>query len=592
MRTVCDSSWLVGLCALLVACGDDAPVGGSGGEGGSGAQGGGGAATGGEGGAPAVPVGEVRVEVVDFCSNCSELWEGTSRQFRARVFSPSGVELEVEVDWSTTPVTVLAVDDAGLVTGVAAGSADLVATAGSVSGTFTMTVLPSPIVSIELTPAEVTHGAIGESTTFTAVATNALGVTVPNPPLTWIGSNSVLGSVDPRGTFTGAERGHTLVLATDGFATGWAEVVIGEVLSPRSAWTTGALSLGGTHGCGVDGEALSCWGWNFFGQLGNGENLDGFEPVPVPVAGDEPWASVTTGLYHACGLTTGGLARCWGSGPTGELGTGDETVLGSAIPVAVAGDHVFTQLSAGGSHTCGLTASGALYCWGAGITGAVGDGTLVSRFAPVEIAAGSTFRDVATSLWATCAVKTDGAVLCWGTNELGELGDGSDLATKRASPGPVAGGHTLVSLDAYASHFCGLTAELALVCWGRNDTGQIGDGAAQHALVPVVVDPGPFLDVTTGAHHTCALSATGLASCWGDGSYGQLGGGRLEGSTSPVAVLGGLAFASIEAGSHATCARTAAGETYCWGNSDLGQLGGGLGGPGAMSAVPWPMSAP
>jgi alpha-tubulin suppressor-like RCC1 family protein len=538
-----------------------------------------------------VPVGELRIETDDFCSSCDQLWVGGTRQFRARVFSPSGVELEVDVAWSTSSSGVLEVDDSGLVSATDAGSADLIATAGGVSATLTMTVLPSPIVTIELSPSSVTHSATGESTTFTAVATNALGETVANPPLTWFVGNAALGSVDAAGTFTGSGQGHALILASAGIATGWAEVVVEQVLSPNPAWSTAEVSLGGTHGCAVHGGAASCWGWNFFGQLGNGETVDGFEPIAVPISGDESWASVATGLYHACALTTEGKARCWGSGPTGELGTGDESVTGSPVPLPVAGDHTFAKLRAG-THTCGLTPAGALFCWGGGLTGAVGDGTLEPRFSPVEIAPGTTFRDVATSLWATCGVKTDGAVLCWGTNEMGELGDGSPLGTRRPVPGPIAGDLTLLSVDAYASHFCGLTVDLGVVCWGRNDTGQIGDGTVANALEPVLVDAGPHLAVTTGAHHTCALSASGLASCWGDGSYGQLGSGRLEGATSPVATLGGLAFESIEAGSHATCGRTSTGATYCWGNSDLGQLGGGLGGPAAMSAVPWPMSLP
>ena len=158
----------------------------------------------------------------------------------------------------------------------------------------------------------------------------------------------------------------------------------------------------------------------------------------------------------------------------------------------------------------------------------------------------------------------------------------------------VSGGHVFTTLDAYGSFFCGIDTAGALWCWGRNDTGQLGNGMLVDTNVPVALAGGDtYTDVTTGAHHMCAITTAGVTRCWGDGSYGQLGDGFLE-AASPVAhdVKGGLAFTGVEAGSHFTCGRLATGAMYCWGDSSFGQLGAGLGDPGQLAAVPYPMTTP
>src|SRR5256884_1268368 len=96
-------------------------------------------------------------------------------------------------------------------------------------------------------------------------------------------------------------------------------------------------------------------------------------PTSPPGATGLTFASVSAGFEHTCGLTTAGVAYCWGQGYAGKLGDG--TTSDRSSPVLVAGGVRFVSLSAGGHHTCAVTAAGAAYCWGYNVYGQLGVGT-------------------------------------------------------------------------------------------------------------------------------------------------------------------------------------------------------------------------
>ena len=103
----------------------------------------------------------------------------------------------------------------------------------------------------------------------------------------------------------------------------------------------------------------------------------------TPMVGFGPFAAISGGNLHRCGLTTGGAAWCWGSNQAGRLGDG--TTEGRDEPVAVTGGHTFTQLALGRSHTCGLTANGEVWCWGANDLGQAGTSIMSQPWAPVKV---------------------------------------------------------------------------------------------------------------------------------------------------------------------------------------------------------------
>jgi len=317
-----------------------------------------------------------------------------------------------------------------------------------------------------------------------------------------------------------------------------------------------------------------CWGDDSSGQLGNGSTTS--QLTPTPVAGGLAFASLTAGELSTCGLTTTGAAYCWGENDSGQLGDGT-TTTNRLTPTAVSGGVAFASLTAGYYHACGVTAGGAAYCWGYGFSGQLGDGTMTDhRSSPAPVTGGVRFASLTGGYWHTCGLTTQGVAYCWGNNNWGQLGDST--RTARSTTGQVAGGIVFAKLTAGGRHSCGLSPAGAAYCWGWNGFGQLGDGTTIIRLTPVpVVVPGGlvFVSIATGWYHTCALTAGGVAYCWGFNHYGQLGDGTTTDRVTPSAVAGGLVFANLAPGVDHTCGMTTGGVAYCWGSNNYGQLGDG-----------------
>ena len=148
--------------------------------------------------------------------------------------------------------------------------------------------------------------------------------------------------------------------------------------------------------------------------------------APVAVVGLESGVvAVSSGRDHTCVVMAGGV-QCWGTNIQGRLGT-DFQQRASSEPVHVvglSGDPVAVYAS--DFHTCAVTATGGLDCWGSNSAGQLGDGTTKSRFAPsVVLGLAGKVTAVATGGKHTCARIEDGGIQCWGDNAQGQLGDGT-----------------------------------------------------------------------------------------------------------------------------------------------------------------------
>jgi alpha-tubulin suppressor-like RCC1 family protein len=334
-----------------------------------------------------------------------------------------------------------------------------------------------------------------------------------------------------------------------------------------------SINTGGNATCGVTTSGVAyCWGNNSLGQLGNGTTTN--STTPIKVAGGLTFSSVSAGSlqYYACGLATTGAAYCWGYNDYGQLGTGNLT--NSTRPVAVTGNLTFTALSAGGGgQACGLVSGGAAYCWGYNGSGQLGSGAGAYSGTPLPVSGGLTFATIsAGENGSTCGVTTGGAAYCWGNNVDGELGIGTTVNS--GTPVAVSGGLTFKSISAGFASTCGLTPGGAAWCWGDNSYGELGNGSATNSKTPVAVGGGlTFSAISVGDAFACGVTTAGAAYCWGYNGLGQLGIGSVTRSATPVTVSGGISFASISAGFSSTCAVTRGGAAYCWGDNTFGQLG-------------------
>jgi alpha-tubulin suppressor-like RCC1 family protein len=307
-----------------------------------------------------------------------------------------------------------------------------------------------------------------------------------------------------------------------------------------------ALASGQLHSCALTAAgAVKCWGWNKFGQLGDGTTHDRLRPVAVDGLGGV--RALALGRFHSCALSASGVVKCWGSNHYGQLGDGTGRRRLRPVPVAGLGRPV-RAIASGQLHSCALTAAGGVKCWGSNNLGQLGDGTRHGRWRPVAVVGlGGGVRALASAANAdySCAL-TASAIKCWGANYHGSLGDGTTY--DRLRPVAVAGlGGGVQALGIGGAHSCALTAARAVKCWGWNEYGQLGDGTKHDRLRPVAVaglsrSPSPAWAtaraLALGFAHSCALTVAGTVECWGWNLYGQIGDGTTHDRLRPVAVVG------------------------------------------------------
>lgn len=337
------------------------------------------------------------------------------------------------------------------------------------------------------------------------------------------------------------------------------------------------IAVGVNHTCALTSAGgAKCWGWNGFGQLGNGRTTDRRMPADVSgLAGGV--AALAAGGVHTCALTGAGGAKCWGGNSFGQLGDG--TFIQHRTPGDVSGlTSGVAALAAGGNHTCALTTVGGVKCWGDNEYGQLGDGTIISRTLPVDVsglASGATALALGTDH--TCALTNTGGVKCWGYNLFGQLGDGtfSDSPTPVDVSGLTSG---VTALTAGDSHTCAVTSAGGVKCWGWNGVGQLGNGTTTNSFSTPMDVSGLTSGVTAlaaGKWHTCAVTNAGGVKCWGANLYGELGDGTtVSRSRTPVDVSGlASGVAAVAAGGRHTCVITGTGGIKCWGDNGFGQLG-------------------
>jgi alpha-tubulin suppressor-like RCC1 family protein len=323
------------------------------------------------------------------------------------------------------------------------------------------------------------------------------------------------------------------------------------------------------------GGAAKCWGWNGSGILGDGTTNN--SNVPVDVSGLGSGVAAIGVADQSCALTTVGGVECWGDNTFGELGDGTTTERHTPVDVSGLSSGV-SAISVGGGDACALTSAGAVKCWGDNENGRLGDGTTTNRSTPVDVVGlGSGVVAINAGDSQTCAVMSVGAVKCWGDNSYEQLGDGTNI--DRHTPVDVVGLDTdVVSVSGGGGHTCVLSTAGAVECWGRNDWGQLGHGpgATTHTPVAVAGLGTGVAAVSAGGDHTCALMTDGAMLCWGNNFEGQLGNGTAVQLPTPNAVAGlGSGVAAVTAGYHHSCAVMTDATAECWGLSDHGQVGDG-----------------
>jgi alpha-tubulin suppressor-like RCC1 family protein len=290
-----------------------------------------------------------------------------------------------------------------------------------------------------------------------------------------------------------------------------------------------SVAAGYLHTCALleDGTAR-CWGALADAEVHAPRAVDGLANAAELAAGDD----------FTCARLADGAARCWGTNDAAQLGDG--TIGGSRAAAApVTGLAGVRSIAAGRYHACAVLETGGVRCWGNGAHGAIGDGATDTRATPAATVGIGAASAVGVGEDHSCALSRDGVVACWGWDYFGQVGDPTE--TDRLTPTPVDGISRAVQLSASQLFNCTRLADATTWCWGYGADGQIGDGAsANGSSARRVADLSGVLALGVGgtAYHACAMTADGAVLCWGQNLYGQLGDGTTENRATPVKVQG------------------------------------------------------
>lgn len=366
------------------------------------------------------------------------------------------------------------------------------------------------------------------------------------------------------------------------------------------------IDAGGEHACAISDGRLFCWGNNDRGQVSDA--VSGAVKEPREIIVGAPWTAVVAGYNDTCGIA-GGALYCWGAGDKGQLGTGSNIDNGAPSRVGMLDDWIEVSTGAGregGSgdadtsvatpgtpwaHTCAISESQGLLCWGAGYYGELGDGTYVDNLMPVSVKLPATVRatHVAVGLYSTCAITDTSELYCWGYASDNALGDPA-VVTPQLSGAytnvPIRGSDLTgwTSLVSAEELVCGLRGD-EVYCWGRS----YGGGG----LANGVWGTSGFQKIATGAtavsvgwnanvdeigydHGDLDLGCmlvSGVVQCWGDNRFGQLGQGGQVMETRPTKVVGNHVFSTLSAGAAHVCG-IEAGHALCWGSTLHGEANG------------------
>ena len=338
-----------------------------------------------------------------------------------------------------------------------------------------------------------------------------------------------------------------------------------------SIFTETTISSGGAHICAIlDDSDLQCWGDNTFGQLGDGTTADRQVLTSVGLDSARTAVSISSGQDHTCAVLDNGEIQCWGRNNFGQLGDGTNSHSNSPVEASIGG--VPVQLSSGDWHTCAILDDASMKCWGRNTHGQLGDGTNSDSSAPVSVnLPGEKFLAVSAGSNHTCAISDSWSLKCWGANQNGQLGTGT--TTPSNSPSTVTLGGSVVAVSAGGAHTCVIldgSGSGDVKCWGDNAFGQLGDGTAnqQNDASIVAASVSGAISIDVGRRHTCIVSSSDSLHCWGGSGKGQVGDGSTSTQiTSPTEIALGQnhGAVSVTSGESYTCVVASNDLPKCWG---------------------------
>jgi alpha-tubulin suppressor-like RCC1 family protein len=318
---------------------------------------------------------------------------------------------------------------------------------------------------------------------------------------------------------------------------------------------------------------VATWGFNQNGNLGNGSTAASSYPTYPGLTGVK---SVSVGCYHTLALMADGTVRAWGWNGYGQIG--DSTTIDKSSPVSVAGLTNIIAVGAGGKHSLAVAGDGTVYGWGDGSSGQLGTGGTSSSASPVHLTSIHNAVAVVAGASHSLVQLADGTMLAFGDNSYGQLGtvSGSTL-----SPNPVAI-NNVKAIGAGAGHSYAVLADGTVATWGDNQIGELGVGdTSSHPGIQIVPNLSFVRDLSSNAcsEQTVTIAALGSAVLWGSNSSGQLGNYNTEYPatvSTPGSIYGAYEYTrSVGSGYINTSIVDWAGNVWIVGDDAYGEFGNG-----------------
>ena len=330
-------------------------------------------------------------------------------------------------------------------------------------------------------------------------------------------------------------------------------ILINTGSNPLNGKTIVAIACGSAHTMALDSTgAIYTWGYNGYGQLGNG----GATPyVPTKVTTISDVVDIACGDNHSMALDSTGAIYTWGNNSVGQLGNGSSgVVVTTPAKITITGNPVIVAITCGQVHTMALDSTGAIYTWGYNEYGQIGNNTtstVVYQKTPLKINGYGSITNstvivaIACGYQHTMALDSTGAIYTWGYNNTGQLGNGTTTTANNspakvngngASGNQIFGSTVIVAIACGYYHSMALDSTGAIYTWGGNSSGQLGNGGATPYVPTKVTTISGIVAIACGQAHTMALDSTGAIYTWGNNSEGQLGINSTTNQNTPQSV--------------------------------------------------------
>ncbi|QWB99420.1 DUF5011 domain-containing protein [Mycoplasmatota bacterium] len=367
------------------------------------------------------------------------------------------------------------------------------------------------------------------------------------------------------------------------------------------------MSAGSKHTIVVThNNEVFTWGANEFGELGNGSLVAGYEPNNITdyfsLQQDEEVELVRAGYLFSYLLTTHGRVFSWGYNMYGQLGSGD--IINKLVPTEITNnfplsiDEKITDIKLGQSFVLALTSNGNLYTWGQNGDGQLGNNSYDDSVVPINITSNFplTSQEKIINIDAgsshAVALTSENNLFSWGDNFSGQLGDGTNIS--KSSPINITSHLNLdindyiVDIELGSLHSTVLTNDGQVFSWGKNYSGQLGDGNDVDRNTPFNItdifslyneESEEIRNIYVGDTHSLAITSLERVFAWGNNSNGQLGNGNQVSYYYPIEITDsygfsrGISIDKVSLGGAFSTVITSDDNLYVWGQNTQNQLG-------------------